>query len=117
MNLNKVNRIIFGTASLGSKSNYSQSIKILDHVYSIGIKNFDSGALYGACQAHQIINDFSKDKTDINVSNKFLSKIYNPIRDLSKLAFVGSGINAYRNWWYSNRLYKIYNQKLGNGRY
>lgn len=106
-------RIIFGTASLGSKSNYKESIEILNYVYSLGIRNFDSGPLYGACQAHKIINDFSKNKFDILVSSKFLSRIHNPLREIGKLIFVRSGYNGYQNLTESRKLYeKAANFKL-----
>jgi len=105
-NSNNLDRVFFGTASIGSKSNYFQSIKILEKVYSLGIKNFDSGPLYGACQSHQIINDFSKEKNDIKVTSKFLSKMHNPYREICKLVLIGCGLNAYKNYWYTNQIYK-----------
>lgn len=82
-----------------------QSIKILEHAYSIGLRFFDSGPLYGACQSHQILDDFSMKKKDIDVYSKFLSKIKNPLRDLSKIIFRRCGINAYQNFWDSRSLF------------
>jgi len=82
-----------------------QSIKILEHAYSIGIRFFDSGPLYGACQSHQILDDFSMTKKDLNVYSKFLSKIKNPLRYLSKMIFRRCSINAYQNFWDSRSLF------------
>ena len=44
-------------------------------------------------------------KKDLYVYSKFLSKIKNPLRDLSKIIIRRCGVNAYKNFWDSRSLF------------
>ena len=99
-------RIIFGTSSLGSRISFSESIKLLKNIYSLGIRNIDTGPLYGSCQAHTIINQAFKKEDEVKVYSKFLSKIINRNRFLAKLIFLRCGIRSYMNFFDSGVLYK-----------
>ena len=102
----KIKRIILGTASLGSRLSYKNSINLVSDAYEIGIQTFDTGPLYGACQAHTILNDAFNKNYKIDVYSKFLSKLDNEKRLLAKLIYRRCGIKAYKNFFSSRKLFK-----------
>tara|TARA_Y200000002_G_scaffold366537_1_gene357604 strand:- start:22004 stop:22777 length:774 start_codon:yes stop_codon:yes gene_type:complete len=80
-----LNKLIFGTASLTSLSDYKKIIYLLEFAYDIGIKSFDTAPLYGRGYSEIILGDFLKNKNDINISTKFgLGDELNPKKILVK---------------------------------
>ena len=62
----------FGGASLTSMSSYSDVKDLLNTVYSLGIRHFDTAALYGKGYSELIYGHFLKDKRkDITITTKF----------------------------------------------
>ena len=105
-NSKQIKRIILGTASLGSRLSYKNSVELVSCAYEIGIQAFDTGPLYGACQAHSILNDAFNQNYKIYVYSKFLSKLVNEKRLFAKLIYRRCGIKAYKNFFLSRKLYK-----------
>ena len=101
-----IKRIILGTASLGSRLSYKNSVKLVSIACEMGIQAFDTGPLYGACQAHSILNNTFNKNYKIDVYSKFLSKLDNEKRLLAKLIYRRCGIKAYKNFFSSRKLYR-----------
>ena len=62
----------FGGASLTSMPNYTAVKRLLNHAYALGIRHFDTAALYGKGYSELIYGHFLKDKRkDITLTTKF----------------------------------------------
>lgn len=66
------NSLGFGGASLTSMQSYSDVKDLLNTAYSLGIRHFDTAALYGKGYSELIYGHFFKDKRkDITITTKF----------------------------------------------
>ena len=59
-----MNRIILGGLVFGAKLNFKESLNFLDKAYQLGIRDIDTGSLYGNEKSEEIISSFN------NLSNK-----------------------------------------------
>ena len=66
----KKSQIIIGTASWGSKINFSKSIDIGNKIISMGLNYFDTAPNYGGGYSHYILNRLAK-SNDIFVDTKY----------------------------------------------
>jgi hypothetical protein len=78
------NRLIFGTASLGSRTSYQEFIKVAHLAYSKGINTFDTSTIYGRGLSQKYLAKFIEDNEDyqIRVISKFGRVIHLDIKTL-----------------------------------
>ena len=70
----KKSQIIIGTASWGSKINFSESIDIGNKIISMGLNYFDTAPNYGGGYSHYILNRLAK-SNNIFVDTKYGQEI------------------------------------------
>lgn len=103
--MNIFRRLIFGTASLGSKISHRRSVSIVRHAANKGIYRFDSSPLYGACQSQSILSSALAGKPNIEIYSKVLGSPSSSLwRELLKIIYRRNGIKAYLNLIDSMRL-------------
>lgn len=70
--INSTSQLGFGGASLTSMHSYNDVKALLNTAYSLGIRHFDTAALYGKGYSELIYGHFLKDKRkDITITTKF----------------------------------------------
>lgn len=68
-----VNRLIFGTASVGSRSSYSEFSKTASRACSLGINVFDTAPMYGRGLSQKYLARFIKTNPSLNI--KVITKV------------------------------------------
>lgn len=68
-----VDRLIFGTASVGSRSSYSEFSKTASRACSLGISVFDTAPIYGRGLSQKYLAKFIKKNPSFNI--KVISKV------------------------------------------
>lgn len=66
-----MNRLILGTAPLGSIVSQSTSVKIIEAAYAAGFRRFDTAPQYGAGYASKVLKEALFFKQDVLISTKF----------------------------------------------
>lgn len=94
-----MNRVVLGTAPLGSAVDRTASMRILRAAIGLGIRRFDTAPLYGAGFATQMLADLAAHKDcSLLVSTKFGSPQENRARFLLKRALrAGSPLQFVKN--------------------
>lgn len=102
------NRLILGTASLGSRLGFNNAIQLIQNASKAGIYRFDSAATYGCCQSQEILERALLNQENAKIYSKLLSKPTLSISNIAKMLYRRSSqkafFNLFETWLLSQRI-------------
>ena len=91
------NRLILGTAGLGSRLGFNKAIQIIKEAANAGIYRFDTAPLYGCCQSQEILARVLQNQQNAEIYSKLLSIPTLSIPSIAKMLYRRSGYKAFSN--------------------